>query len=490
MNEKDLLALGRIDLTAYAAAVYSGFELPPHLERLANRLEAIERGESLRLVVEIPPRHGKSVLASTIFPAWALGRDPRRSIIFAGYSAEFAEGFGRRVRNIIAGSMHGMIFPGSKLSADSTAAGRFDLTAGGSFVAAGAGGPLTGRGADILILDDVVKNDEEARSETARRALKEWFSLTAFTRLAPGGACIVVGSRWHRDDLIGYLLAEHGREWEELRIPAIAERGDVLGRVEGEALWPSRYPLVELQKKREQIGMRGFNSLYQADPSPEEGSIFKREWFGTFDQRPALGRVIQSWDTAYGKNKSGDYSACATIGESETGYEILHVYRDRPDFPTLKKKMAVLAEEWPVSAVLVEDAASGASIIQEMRAESRTPVIAVPATSDKVSRWNAVAPLFEAGKVRFQAGAAWLPDVLEELASVPAAKHDDVADAIAQGLAYLRTSAGNWGDPKAWAAMIERADRKLLGLPDVGPDTADEHGVYVVETPEEGSWKW
>jgi predicted phage terminase large subunit-like protein len=486
----DALALARLDFAAFCVAMRSDFEIPGHLEALIDALEAIERGELRRLLVSCPPRHGKSLTGSVLFPCWYLGRHPDRFVVVATHSEELAITFGRQVRNFIASPLFRGIFPECKIAGDSSAVYRFDVTGGGGAYFVGRGSSLTGRGCALLVLDDLVRDRAEADSEAIRKSTESWYREVARTRLEPSGAIVGVGTRWHEADLLGRLIAENLEPWKTLAFPALAEPGDPLGRPEGSPLWPERFGADELARIRADVGSRAWSALYQGQPTPAEGSIFRREWFGTFDQRPALGRVIQSWDTAFGKNKGGDYSACATIGESETGYEILHIYKDRPDFPALKKKMAILAEEWPVSAVLVEDAASGASIIQEMRAESRIPVIAVPATSDKVSRWNAVAPLFEAGKVRFQAGAAWLPDVLEELASVPAAKHDDVADAIAQGLTYLRSGAGFWNDPKKFQEMLDRADRKILGLPDVGPETADADGVSVVSWPEEGSWKW
>ncbi len=478
-GELEILSLCRPNFAAFCVAMRPDFEVPPFLEILISNLEAIDRGEIQRLLVSCPPRHGKSLTSSVLFPAWYLGRNPRKFVVVAGHSEELAVTFGRAVRNIVASPIFQAIFPECRISGDSAAVHRFNLDAGGGFFAVGRGTSLTGRGGSLLVLDDLVKDRAEADSPAIRKSTEAWFREIALTRLEPRGSVVAIGTRWHESDILGTLVADvcSAERWRVLSLPAIAERDEGFRR-EGDALWPERYPLAELLRIKAEVGSRAWSALYQGRPSPQEGSIFKREWFSTFDQCPTeMLRAVQFWDTAFGKNQAGDFSVCATIGESKTGYHVLHVYRDRPDFPTLKRKMQELNAAWSPSAVLVEDAASGQSAIQELRAESNIPLIAVPVGgSDKIAKWNAVAPLFESGRVSFQAGAAWLPDVLEELASVPGAKHDDAADAIAGALTYLRgpRSAPRWG-----FASVQAYDGRRGGAFDNDEDTDTDRGGRV-----------
>ena len=230
-----LLAFAREDLACYSIAQWHQFELARHHDLTISKLEAVERGEIKRLIICLPPRHGKSFLTSSIFPAWFLGRHPERHVIFVTYGQEFSDDFGRRVRNFMVDPVHQAIFPDCKLSEDSTAAHRFNTTANGAYFAVGRGGPITGRGADLLLIDDPIKDREEANSETVRKSLHEWFASVAYPRLMPGGAIIIIQTRWHEDDLAGWLLREHASEnWDVVSLPAIAEQ-DERFRKEGEA---------------------------------------------------------------------------------------------------------------------------------------------------------------------------------------------------------------------------------------------------------------
>jgi hypothetical protein len=234
MNSRDLLALAREDLACYALAVYPNFELAAHHRLIVDKLEAVERGEISRLMKSMPPRHGKSLLASQIFPAWFLGRHPERSIITACYGQELADDFGRKVRNLVISPVHRAIFPGFRLAEDSASMRRFDTTAGGSYYAVGRGGAITGRGTHLLLVDDPLKDAEEARSGLTRRGLHEWFKSVAYTRLQPGGAVVLTSTRWHEDDLAGHLLRQDPNGWVVLSLPAIAEVDESFRRA-GEA---------------------------------------------------------------------------------------------------------------------------------------------------------------------------------------------------------------------------------------------------------------
>jgi hypothetical protein len=275
--EKGRRRFARADLLAFTQYTFSQYEAAPHHRRIARTLEAVERGEIDRLMVTMPPRHGKSEEVTIRFPAWALGRNPKRQIITACYNADLASGFGRSVRNIVSSPAYGNIF-NSRLARDSQAANRWNTRDGGAYIAAGVGTAITGRGADIFIIDDPLKDRAEAESELRRQAVWDWYTSTAYTRLMPGGAVIIVQTRWHEDDLAGRLLAHQvkgGDQWHRLDLPAINERG--------EALWPERYPLPALRRIKAAIGPRDWSALYQQSPSPDDGEFFRRGWFDMFE---------------------------------------------------------------------------------------------------------------------------------------------------------------------------------------------------------------
>jgi predicted phage terminase large subunit-like protein len=437
---QQLLALAHEDLACYAIGLWPQFSLARHHELIVSRLEAVERGELSRLMIFLPPRHGKSLLASTIFPAWFLGRHSDRHIIFTSYGQELADDFGRQVRNLVTDPLHRAIFPRCVLSEDSTAAHRFNTLQGGAYFAVGRGGPVTGRGAHLLLIDDPLKDSQEANSETVRRNLYDWFTSVAYTRLAPGGAIVLIQTRWHEDDLAGRLLANNfGDQWEILCLPAIAECDESFRRV-GEALWPDRFGLAELERIRSAIGGRAWASLYQQRPAAAEGVIFKRDYWQFY--RPpltvALNRIVQSWDTAFKKGTENDFSVCTTWGAAENGFYLLHLWRGRVEFPELKRVLASLAEQWKPHAVLVEDRASGQSLIQELKNSTALPIIPVKVDSDKQTRAAAVTPIMEAGKIFLPESASWVSEFVEEMAVFPNGIYDDVVDSTTQALNYLR----------------------------------------------------
>ena len=438
IKKEELLALAAEDLAVYAVANYPEFDFAEHLRIVVEKLEAVERGEIDRLMIFLPPRAGKSMIASQFFPAWFLGRHPDRYVITASYGQELANDFGRKVRNLMVDPLHRAIFPGGALADDSSAAHRFNLVAGGAYHAVGAGGPVTGRGAHLLLIDDAVKNREEAYSAKSRQALREWYQSVAYTRLMPGAAIVLIQTRWHEDDLAGWLLREHASErWQVVSLPAIAEH-DEGWRKEGEALWPSRFPLEALARTREAIGSAAWMAMYQQRPVAEEGAVFRREWWRHYQTPPECRRIIFSLDTAFKATESADYSVIEVWGETATGYCLLHVWRQRAEFPELERQVIALAEIWRPQAVLIEDAASGQSLVQSLRAETRLPILPVKPLGDKVARANAVTPLIESGRVHLPEAAPWLGDFMDEANGFPAAPHEDMIDALSQALGYLR----------------------------------------------------
>jgi hypothetical protein len=266
----------------------------------------------------------------------------------SSYGAELAVDFGRRVRNFVSDPLHRQIFPQCVISPDSAAAQRFAIQSGGNYYAVGSGGAITGRGAHVLLLDDLIKSAEVANSATERRNLQNWYEFSAYSRLEEGGVVIIVSTRWHADDLSGWLLREHANEgWKVLSVPAIAEPNDPLDRLEGQPLWPSKFPLSTLERIREAIGTSAWLALYQQRPSAAESNIYRREWWRRYSTPPTeISQIIFSLDTAFKATETADYSVLQIWGETKTGYLLLHVWRARAEFPELKRQAVALAEIW------------------------------------------------------------------------------------------------------------------------------------------------
>lgn len=435
------------DLHWFAVANWAGYQPAPHHMAISQALRRVAKGKCKRLMIFMPPRHGKSMLASEYFPAWYLGRNPTHQVIAATYAQGLADDFGRKVRNIVAGDVYKALFPMGGLADDSQAANRFHLSRRGAYFAVGAGGPITGRGADLLLIDDPIKGREDAESETMRQRLKDWYTSVARTRLMPGGAIVVIQTRWHEDDLAGWLLREHAHEgWEVLNMPALAEPEDLMGREEGAPLWPEAYPLGELEQIRRSVGPRDWASLYQQRPAAMEGSIFRREHWRyhepTQDDPKALcaalgiHRVVQAWDTAFKAGQNNDYSVGVTLGVTANRYYLLDVWRHRVEFPELRQAVVSQHQKWGSHVVLVENAASGQSLIQELQRNTRIPLQWVKADRDKVSRAHAVTATHAAGLIWLPQDAPWLADFTDEMASFPSAPHDDQVDAFVHALGY------------------------------------------------------
>ena len=417
---------------------------PKHQILLAGKLEAVERGEIKNLIVIMPPRHLKSETCSIRFPAWYLGKHPQNSVIGCSYSDNKAYTFSYAVREIITGSKYQRLWP---LKLQTTGAMHWQLTDKNdlrpSYIAAGVGGGITGEGANVLIIDDPIKNKEEADSQTVRDSIWQWYITTALTRLQPDGAKIVIMTRWHADDLVGRLLRVAANDpkadqWEVLHFKAINENN--------EALWPEKFPLEYLEKVRagqiddpEQpgAGSRAFTALYQGEPSVAEGNIFNRSWWKYYKEKPVFSRIIHSWDTAFKANTENDYSVCTVWGVTQSGYYLIDCWRKKVEFPELKRAVQTLYTRDHPAAVYVEDKASGQSLIQELKRETAIPILAVKVDNDKVLRANAVTPLIEAGKVFLPETAPWLHDFIEELSEFPNGEHDDQVDSVTQGLNQL-----------------------------------------------------
>lgn len=433
-------------LLDFAQAAYPGFHIGRHHQKIARALESVVQGTTKRLIISVPPRHGKSLLSSILFPAWALGRSPDTRIIACSYSADLSYTFSRQARNLLASPEYRGIFPDVQVAQDARAVGQWELAAPhrGGYVSAGVGGSITGKGAHILLIDDPVKDRDEANSASILDRKWDWYTSTAYTRLEGQGAVILIMTRWSDDDLAGRLLKamqDNGDadQWETVHLPALAESDDILGREIDEALWPEKYSTAELRRIAVNVGSRDFAALYQQRPSPAGGSIFQREWwkrYATFDRSQAS-QVIQVWDTAFKATQTADYSVCTTWALTPAGAYVLDMFRARVEFPELKRTAVDLHARWQPVAVLIEDKASGQSLIQELNRDTPIPVIPVPVGTDKVTNAHAVTPYIEAGRVFVPESAPWVGDFLEEHASFPNGKHDDIVDCTSMALKRL-----------------------------------------------------
>jgi len=436
--EQDLLRQASLDPAAFAWLASRGqWQLAPHLDLLAERLLDVAQGKLKRLLIQMPPRHGKSEFASAHFPAWYLGTFPDRRVILASYEHDFAASWGAKARDRFAEwAPHLWRL---WLRKDKQAADDWGITGhAGGMVCAGVGGPITGRGADLLIVDDPVKSAEEANSETYRQRAWDWYRATAYTRLEPQGALILIMTRWHEDDLAGRILAEagsNGERWEAIRLPALADGDDVLGRAEGEPLWPERYPAQALAEIRQSIGSYWWEALYQQRPAPPEGALFRRSWWQYYDVAPD---DLQEWwlsvDCAFKATEDSSYVVIQAWGRRWAELYLLDQWRQRADFVQTLEAIQAMAGRWPQATLkLVEDKANGPAVISML--QRRVPgLVPVQPQGGKLSRAQAILPLVEAGNVRLPRSASWLGDFLAECDVFPVGAHDDQVDAMSQAL--------------------------------------------------------
>ena len=410
----------------------------PHLNMISDAVSEIAE-RPLRLIVSLPPRHGKSELLSHWLEVWYLANWPDKRIGLASYAHGFAATWGRKVRNTIRDNPE----IGVEISRDQSIGHNWQTSEEGGMMTSGVGGPFTGRGFDLLIIDDPIKNRLDANSPRIRQRIWDWWTSTARTRLEPGGSAIVVMTRWHEDDLVGRLLdppddTAEGDVWEHIRLPALAEEDDPLGREEGAPLWPDRYGADALAALRIDVGPNDFAGLFQQRPVERGGGLFKSHWWRFVDELPTpTGDVIQFWDTAFKTGQENDYSVCGTFYPADAEYTLKSVYRERLEFPELLQAIVNQAAVHQPRRIYVEDAASGQSVVQQLKRTTKLPIIAMKVDGDKVARANAVTGLVEAGKVALPAGAEWLPVFLDEVTAFPGGSFDDQVDMLSGGLAAV-----------------------------------------------------
>jgi len=413
-----------------------------HHQIISSEFEKISDGSLKRLIINMPPRHTKSEFASYLFPAWLIGKNPKLKIMQVTHNAELAMRFGRKVRNLVDSPVYKQIFGDVKLREDSKAAGRWETNKGGEYFAAGIEGSITGRGADLLIIDDP-HTEQSLLSDTAFEKAYEWYISGPRQRLQPGGSIVVVMTRWSQNDLTAKLISAQSEpradQWKLIEFPAILESGN--------PVWPEYWSLEDLLKTRASISPSNWNAQYMQNPTAEEGAIIKRHWWIPWKNKqvPNLQHVIQSYDTAFSAKETADFSAITTWGifTPTEGYGqaiiLLDAIKDRLEFPELKRVALDQFKYWEPETVIVEAKASGQPLIQEMRRMGIPVIDFQPARGkDKHTRVNAVAPLFAAGVVFFPEGEHFALEVIEECASFPFGENDDLVDSMTQALLRYR----------------------------------------------------
>jgi predicted phage terminase large subunit-like protein len=436
------------DFMVFTNYVWPNFIHGEHHVKMARAFERVATGQCKRLIINMPPRHTKSEFASYLLPAWFLGKFPEKKVIQTSHTAELAVGFGRKVRNLVDSDVYKDIFPAVGLQADSKAAGRWATNKGGDYFAIGVGGAVTGKGADILIIDDPHSEQEAALSETNPEIYDktyEWYTSGPRQRLQPGGAIIIVMTRWSKKDLTGQVVKaatqREGEEWEVIDFPALLPTG--------RPLWPEFWSKIELEALKNELPHAKWMAQYMQQPTSDVSAIVKREWWKIWehDDPPQCEFLIQSWDTAFLKTQRSDYSACTTWGvfyhPDDRGIDqaniiLLNAVKKRMEFPELKQRAYEEWKDWQPDAMIVEAKAAGSPLIFELRAMGIPVQEFTPSKgNDKIARLNAVADLFASGHV-WVPNTHWAEELVEEVASFPSGEHDDLVDSMTQALLRYR----------------------------------------------------
>ena len=436
----------RNNFLPFVKEMWSAFIPGKHHRDMADAFERVANGTLKRLIINMPPRHTKSEFASYLFPAWFLGKYPEKKIIQTAHTAELAVGFGRKVRNLVNTPDYQGVFP-TKLSTDSKAAGRWNTHKGGDYFAIGVGGAVTGKGADVLIIDDPHSEQEAMQGNPGvYDRVFEWYNSGPRQRLQPGGAIVIVMTRWSKRDLTGQIINSSTKrdgtdDWEVIEFPALMPSG--------KPLWPEFWSQKELEAIKAELPVGKWEAQYQQNPTSEEGAIIKREYWRIWDSDvpPACDYIIQSWDTAFEKNNRADFSACTTWGifykpneqgETVANIILLEAIKKRLEFPELKDEAMQQFKEWNPDTLIVEKKAAGAPLIYELRRMGIPISEYTPSKgSDKIARVNAISDLFASGLV-WCPDTRWADEVMEECASFPNGEHDDLVDSTSQALLRFR----------------------------------------------------
>jgi predicted phage terminase large subunit-like protein len=430
----------------FVERVWPTFISGAHHKRMAEAFERVANGTCKRLIINMPPRHTKSEFASYLLPAWFLGKFPHKKVIQTSHTAELAVGFGRKVRNLVDSEVYNNIFPNLALQADSKAAGRWNTSKGGDYFAIGVGGAVTGKGADVLIIDDPHSEQEAAMAASNPEVydkVYEWYTSGPRQRLQPGGAIVIVMTRWAARDLTGQVIKSAaqrtGEEWEVIEFPAILPSG--------RPLWPQFWSLEELSALREELPNAKWQAQYQQNPVGNESAIVKRDWWKWWekDDPPVCEYILQSWDTAFEKTQRADYSAGTTWGIfacEEDNFApniiLLNTYKKRVEFPELKRDVLREYNEYEPDSMIVEKKASGAPLIYDLRAMGVPVQEYTPSKGqDKIARLNSVSDIIASGKV-WVPRTRWAEELVDEVAAFPSGEHDDLVDATTLALMRFR----------------------------------------------------
>lgn len=430
----------------FVEKVWPTFISGAHHKRMAHAFERVAEGKLKRLIVNMPPRHTKSEFASYLLPAWFLGRFPHKKVIQASHTAELAVGFGRKVRNLVDSEVYHDIFPTVSLQADSKAAGRWNTSRGGDYFAIGVGGAVTGKGADLLIIDDPHSEQEAALAASnpdIYDSVYEWYTSGPRQRLQPGGAIVVVMTRWSQRDLTGQVIKASalrgGEEWEVIEFPAILPSGN--------PLWPQFWSKDELEALREELPNAKWQAQYQQNPVGNESAIVKRDWWRWWekDDPPPCEYILQTWDTAFEKHNRADYSAGTTWGifyenedRANPNIILLNTYKKRVEYPDLKRDVLKEYNYFEPDGVLIEKKASGAPLIYDLRAMGIPVQEYTPSRGqDKIARLNSVSDIIASGKV-WVPQTRWAEELVDEIAAFPSGEHDDLVDATTLALMRFR----------------------------------------------------
>jgi len=443
---------GQKSFMSFVKSMWPGFIHGRHHAVMAKKFEELAQGKTKRLIINMPPRHTKSEFASYLLPAWFLGKFPSKKIIQCSNTAELAVGFGRKVRNLVDGEVYSKVFPNVALRHDSKAAGRWSTNENGEYFAIGVGGTVTGKGADLLIIDDPHSEQEAAlaaNDPAIYDKVYEWYTSGPRQRLQPGGSIVIVMTRWGKRDLTGQVLKaaaqRDGEDWEVVEFPAILPSD--------KPLWPEFWSYEELSALRNELPNPKWQAQYQQSPTSESAAIIKRDWWKICEHEdpPQCDYTLMAWDTAFEKSNRADYSAMTLWGVFEhpddtgtyqTNIILLNAFRDRMEFPELKQRAIEHYRDWEPDSVIIEKKASGAPLIYEMRAmgipvQEFTPVRG----NDKISRVNAISDLFASGRV-WAPPSRWAEEVIDEVASFPSGEHDDYVDTVS--LAMMRFRKGGF----------------------------------------------
>ena len=452
LRRRAMRAKRRRNLLYFVKATHPGYQAGWVHKDICRRLErfseAVTRGESPRMMIFMPPRHGKSFLASERFPAWHLGRNPSHDVIVAGYSLKISLKRSRATQRVVKGELYQETFPEFELDPSRNAAEEWETTDDGSYMAVGVDGGATGMGANILIIDDPIKGWKFALSPTVRETVKNWYRTDAYTRLAPGGGVLIIQTRWHEDDLGGWLeklmKSGDGDSWEIVSYPAIAEE-DEKYRKKGEALHPARFPLEALKKIRKVAGPYGWPALYQQRPTALGGNLWKESWFRYYRHVPNdFERIIQSWDLTFKDKDTSDFVAGQVWGvrrndKGERLYYLLHREHARMDIIKALERIEAVTELYPeTDEVLIEDKANGPAMLRLLRGRI-AGLVPVEPQGSKIERMVVASTPIEDKRVFLphESIAPWIHEYIEEVTKVPAAPHDDEADASSQAIIYL-----------------------------------------------------